>query len=128
MQALGKLKAACSDKGVDDRGLVGLMQEYRSNAQLLNCYTGLILPAVNPATGRIHTTFNQTGAVRRALPACLAARVDNKLQGLFSMYCIGTSCTCKVVSPPQTSIRHTSKMYLPVSQGPKHPSRLPTPS
>jgi hypothetical protein len=60
VQALEQLKAECCAKGVDDRGLLLMMIEYRSNAQLLKSYTGLMLRAVNPSTGRIYTTFNQT--------------------------------------------------------------------
>ncbi|MDO6386730.1 DNA polymerase I [Uliginosibacterium sp. 31-12] len=46
-----------------DYPLPRLLLEYRSMAKLKNTYTDKLPRMVNPATGRVHTSFSQTGAI-----------------------------------------------------------------
>ncbi|MEN3111108.1 DNA polymerase I [Uliginosibacterium paludis] len=46
-----------------DYPLPRLLLEYRGMAKLKNTYTDKLPRMVNPATGRVHTSFSQTGAI-----------------------------------------------------------------
>ena len=41
--------------------LPSLILEYRKLTKLVNTYLGSLVDAINPATGRVHASFNQTG-------------------------------------------------------------------
>jgi DNA polymerase-1 len=41
--------------------LPSLILEYRKLTKLVNTYLGSLVEAINPATGRVHASFNQTG-------------------------------------------------------------------
>ena len=41
--------------------LPSLILEYRKLTKLVNTYLGSLVKAINPATGRVHASFNQTG-------------------------------------------------------------------
>lgn len=45
-----------------DFTLPRLIIEYRSLSKLISTYTSRLVEQINPATGRIHTSYNQTGA------------------------------------------------------------------
>lgn len=48
--------------------IAGILLQYRKLAKLINTYTEVLQHAVNPATGRIHATFQQTvGATGRLI-------------------------------------------------------------
>jgi len=47
----------------NDHPIFPLIMEYRSLAKLLGTYIDALPNLVNPHTGRVHTSFNQTGAV-----------------------------------------------------------------
>lgn len=46
---------------LDETGIVGHMLEYREVQKLKSTYADALPKMVNPQTGRIHTSFNQTG-------------------------------------------------------------------
>jgi DNA polymerase I len=46
----------------DEHGIVGKILEYREVAKLKSTYVDALPQLVNPATGRVHTSFNQTGS------------------------------------------------------------------
>ena len=58
VEVLSKL-AAEEDKNQPKTLVPGLILEYRQLGKLINTYLGNLRDAVNPATGRIHTTFHQ---------------------------------------------------------------------
>jgi DNA polymerase-1 len=47
----------------EDHEILRLIMEYRSLAKLLGTYIDALPRLINPNTGRVHTSFNQTGAV-----------------------------------------------------------------
>jgi DNA polymerase-1 len=50
-------------KASDSTGIVNAISEYRELRKLKSTYVDALPQMVNPQTGRIHTSFNQTGAV-----------------------------------------------------------------
>ncbi|MBS1209924.1 MAG: polymerase [Proteobacteria bacterium] len=60
-----------------DYPLPKLLLDYRSMAKLKNTYTDKLPRMVNPATGRVHTSFSQTGAITGRL-----ASSDPNLQNI----------------------------------------------
>lgn len=50
-------------KKLDDTGIVEAIQEYRELGKLKSTYVDALPQMVNPEDGRIHTHFNQTGAI-----------------------------------------------------------------
>lgn len=50
-------------KKVDTTGIVSALVEYRELGKLKSTYVDALPAMVNPKTGRIHTSYNQTGAV-----------------------------------------------------------------
>lgn len=50
-------------EAVDERGIVKLILDYREVGKLKSTYVAALPTMVNPHTGRIHTSFKQTGAV-----------------------------------------------------------------
>jgi DNA polymerase-1 len=50
-------------KKVDETGIIGAIIEYRELTKLKSTYIDALPEMVNPDTGRIHTSFNQTGAI-----------------------------------------------------------------
>ena len=60
------------DKLVDKHPIIPLILEYRAHAKLKSTYVEGLLPLINPATSRIHSTFNQaltaTGRLSSAEP------------------------------------------------------------
>jgi DNA polymerase I len=47
----------------DETGIIAAIVEHRELTKLKNTYVEALPALVNPATGRIHTSFNQTGAI-----------------------------------------------------------------
>lgn len=47
----------------DPTGIIGLILEYREAEKLRSTYVDALPALVNPHTGRIHSSFNQTGAI-----------------------------------------------------------------
>jgi DNA polymerase I len=47
----------------DDTGIIQAIVEHRELTKLKNTYVEALPALVNPATGRLHTSFNQTGAI-----------------------------------------------------------------
>ncbi len=50
-------------KNVDESGIIEAITEQRELTKLKNTYVDALPEMVNPDTGRIHTSYNQTGAV-----------------------------------------------------------------
>lgn len=50
-------------KQVDESGIIDAILEYRELGKLKSTYVDALPEMINPVTGRIHTSFNQTGAV-----------------------------------------------------------------
>lgn len=50
-------------KALDTTGIINAISEYRELVKLKGTYVDALPQLVNPDTGRIHTSFNQTGAV-----------------------------------------------------------------
>lgn len=50
-------------KPLDESGIIGAIMEYRELGKLKSTYVDALPLMVNPNTGRIHTSYNQTGAV-----------------------------------------------------------------
>lgn len=50
-------------KAVDETGIIAAILEYRELGKLKSTYVDALPQMVNPTTGRIHTSFKQTGAV-----------------------------------------------------------------
>ncbi len=50
-------------KANDETGIINAISEYRELMKLKGTYVDALPELVNPETGRIHTSFNQTGAV-----------------------------------------------------------------
>jgi DNA polymerase-1 len=50
-------------KQVDKSGIIEAIIEHRELAKLISTYVDALPEMVNPETGRIHTSFNQTGAI-----------------------------------------------------------------
>ena len=48
---------------VDTSGIIKLILEYRELGKLKSTYVDALPDLVNPETGRLHTSFNQTGAI-----------------------------------------------------------------
>jgi DNA polymerase-1 len=57
--------------------IVGLVLEHRELSKLQSTYTDALLRQVNPVTGRVHTSYNQTGSVTGRL-----ASSDPNLQNI----------------------------------------------
>lgn len=47
----------------DNSGIIRLIMEYRELGKLKSTYVDALPQLVNPQTGRLHTSFNQTGAI-----------------------------------------------------------------
>ncbi|MAI66583.1 MAG: DNA polymerase I [Phycisphaerae bacterium] len=54
------LEKLASDPDIETQ-LPTLILEYRKLTKLVNTYLGSLVDAINPATGRVHASFNQTG-------------------------------------------------------------------
>lgn len=54
------LEKLASDPDLETQ-LPSLILEYRKLTKLVNTYLGSLVDAINPATGRVHASFNQTG-------------------------------------------------------------------
>ena len=50
-------------RDVDTVGIIDLLLEHRELAKLKNTYIDALPEMINPTTGRVHTSFKQTGAV-----------------------------------------------------------------
>jgi DNA polymerase I len=50
-------------KAADTTGIISAIVEYRELGKLKGTYVDALPQLVNPATGRIHTSFSQTGAI-----------------------------------------------------------------
>jgi DNA polymerase-1 len=61
----------------DQHAVVGLLLEYREISKLVSTYLEALPKQVNPRTGRVHTSFNQTGTVTGRL-----ASSDPNLQNI----------------------------------------------
>lgn len=48
---------------MDTTGAIALIMDYRELSKLKNTYVDALPEMINPRTGRIHTDFNQTGAI-----------------------------------------------------------------
>lgn len=48
---------------LDPTGIIALILEYREIAKLKSTYVDALPEMVNPQTGRVHTNYNQTGAI-----------------------------------------------------------------
>ena len=57
--SFGRARLEAADAGVP---ALGYVLEYRELAKLRSTYVDVLPTRVNPATGRVHTTFNQAGA------------------------------------------------------------------
>ncbi|MCB9431488.1 MAG: DNA polymerase I [Ardenticatenaceae bacterium] len=64
-------------KQLDKTGIINALQEYRELGKLKGTYVDALPKMVNPQTGRIHTSFNQTGAITGRL-----ASSDPNLQNI----------------------------------------------
>lgn len=64
-------------KELDKTGIISALQEYRELGKLKGTYVDALPKMVNPRTGRIHTSFNQTGAITGRL-----ASSDPNLQNI----------------------------------------------
>jgi DNA polymerase I len=53
--------AATLDALIDEHEIIGLIVEYRELAKLKGTYVDALPELVNPETGRLHTSYNQTG-------------------------------------------------------------------
>ena len=62
---------------LDKTGIINALQEYRELGKLKGTYVDALPKMVNPQTGRIHTSFNQTGAITGRL-----ASSDPNLQNI----------------------------------------------
>lgn len=72
------------EKLAEDYELPGLILEYRSIAKLKSTYTDALAKLVNPVTGRIHTSYNQTVASTGRLSSS-----DPNLQNIPVRHAIG---------------------------------------
>ena len=63
--AAGKFSTAADvlDSLKEEHEAVALVLEHREMAKLKSTYTDALRERVNPATGRVHTSYNQTGAI-----------------------------------------------------------------
>jgi DNA polymerase-1 len=61
----------------DKHEVVNLLQEYREISKLVSTYLDALPRQINPKTGRVHTSFNQTGSVTGRL-----ASSDPNLQNI----------------------------------------------
>ena len=61
----------------DDHLVINLLLEYREISKLVSTYLDALPKQVNPTTGRVHTSFNQTGSVTGRL-----ASSDPNLQNI----------------------------------------------
>ena len=64
-------------RDVDTVGIIVLLLEHRELAKLKNTYVDALPEMINPTTGRVHTSFKQTGAVTGRL-----ASVSPNLQNI----------------------------------------------
>ncbi len=65
------------DELKDKHAMIDLIREYREIAKLKSTYADALPNQVNPATGRVHTSYNQTGSVTGRL-----ASSDPNLQNI----------------------------------------------
>lgn len=82
-----------------DYPLPKLLLDYRSMAKLKNTYTDKLPRMVNPATGRVHTSFSQTGAITGRL-----ASSDPNLQNIPVRTPEGRRIRQAFIAPPGYSI------------------------
>ncbi len=82
-----------------DYPLPKLILEYRALAKLKSTYTDKLPRSVNPATGRVHTTYSQTGAVTGRL-----ASNDPNLQNIPARTPEGRRIREAFVAPPGSRI------------------------
>ena len=69
--------ASVLDELKDKHPMIDLIREYREIAKLKSTYADALPNQVNPATGRVHTSYNQTGSVTGRL-----ASSDPNLQNI----------------------------------------------
>ena len=82
-----------------DYPLPKLLLDYRSMAKLKNTYTDKLPRMVNPATGRVHTSFSQTGAITGRL-----ASSEPNLQNIPVRTPEGRRIRQAFIAPPGYSI------------------------
>lgn len=90
-EVLDKLDA---DPAVDTP-IPGLMLEYRQLTKLVGTYLKALHDEINPKTGRIHASFNQTGAVTGRLSSS-----DPNLQNIPIRTNIGREIRKAFIAPP----------------------------
>jgi DNA polymerase-1 len=73
----------------------GLIVEYRQLTKLVGTYLESLKDAINPATGRVHSSFNQTGAATGRLSSS-----DPNLQNIPIRTDIGREIRKAFVAPP----------------------------
>ncbi|MDP5239342.1 DNA polymerase I [Uliginosibacterium sp. 31-16] len=82
-----------------DYPLPKLLLDYRSMAKLKNTYTDKLPRSVNPQTGRVHTSFSQTGAITGRL-----ASSEPNLQNIPVRTPEGRRIRQAFIAPPGCSI------------------------
>ncbi len=87
--------AAELDKLKDKHKIIGLIQEYRELNKLLTTYIDALPRMVNPRTGRIHTSFNQTVTATGRLSS-----TDPNLQNIPVRTALGRQIRRAFVAPP----------------------------
>ena len=79
----------------DQHIVVQLLLEYRELSKLVSTYLDALPKQVNPRTGRVHTSFNQTGSVTGRL-----ASSDPNLQNIPTRTELGNQVRKGFVAPP----------------------------
>ena len=82
-------------KDQDQTGVVARVLEYRELSKLVSTYLDLLPSLVNPRTGRIHTTFNQTGSATGRISS-----TDPNLQNIPVRTPTGKRIRSAFVAPP----------------------------
>jgi len=79
--------------------IIGLILEYRQLTKLKSTYIDALPALVNPRTGRVHTSFNQTGAATGRVSSN-----DPNLQNIPVRTELGRQVRTAFVAPPGTSL------------------------
>ena len=84
-------------KLAEDHPIVAKVLEHRTLAKLISTYVSGLLPLIEPATGRVHTSFNQTVAATGRLSSS-----DPNLQNIPVRTSEGRRIRAAFVAPPGT--------------------------
>lgn len=79
--------------------VVDLILEYRELAKLKSTYVDALPAQINPRTGRVHTSFNQTGSVTGRL-----ASSEPNLQNIPTRTELGHRVRCGFVASPEMTL------------------------